>query len=223
MKLPAISPVELARNAPLAVDRQIEQLKQIRRARVSYDPFRTQLTGIFNPATPVFASQPAVPWTSIEKNLKKMCWSRAMQTMNLCVARSLYDFVQSEQIIGREQFFGRMHMGTTAGWVRYWLDMVLNVDGHPTVVFIDPRKAGTRLLGKGRQFVFSMMHEHIRARSPDYAQVQLAIIQFTDNPRRPLIYTDAGVTLFGHSELQAMVDQTYRLWETIVQRDRPAA
>ena len=229
MKLPAISPIELARNAPLSVDLQTKQLEGLRYAPASYDPFRIHLKGIFNPATPLFGLQPGASWPTIEANLCKACRyssarrSDAALSMNLPVAKSLYDYVQREQITAREVFFGAMQMGSAARQVRYWLDMILNVGGRATVVFVDPRKAATKLSWKGRKFVFSMMHEHIRGRLPDLARVQLAIIQFADNPRQPLLYTDTGIVLFSYAELQNMVDQTYRLWETIVRRQKKVA
>jgi hypothetical protein len=72
-----------------------------------------------------------------------------------------------------------------------------------------------RLTVDGRRFVFSVMHERIRAADPDFANVTLAIVQFslsTKGPREPAIFTDQGVELFTFDELDQMVRETYQLW-----------
>lgn len=101
--------------------------------------------------------------------------------------------------------------------VAYWLPMVLSHEGQPLVPFIDPRRS-RGLTREGRRFVFSMMHERIRAADPDYEAVQLAVFQFGDSgkdQRNPILHIDNGVTLFSLDELEAMVTTTYMLWQEV--------
>jgi len=58
------------------------------------------------------------------------------------------------------------------------------------------------------------MHERIRAADPDFAEVELAVVQFArseNGPRTPVIFTDEKVTLFTFDELDQMVRETYEL------------
>lgn len=89
------------------------------------------------------------------------------------------------------------------------------------IPFFDPRRTTTRLTQQARRFVFSTMHERIRVSDPDFAQVKLAIFQFSapeKGPRLPVVYTDQGVPLYGFEELEAMVAETYEIWADVYAR-----
>jgi len=119
-------------------------------------------------------------------------------------------------MLGRAQEFFPLAMGTGQR-VAYWLPMVLSHEGRPIVPFIDPRRS-RGLSRASRRFVFSMMHEHIRAADPDYDAVGLAIFQFgepTDGLRAPILHLDEGVDLIPLAELEVMVATTYALWQEV--------
>lgn len=94
----------------------------------------------------------------------------------------------------------------------------------PGIPFLDPRRV-KRLTVQGRRFVFSVMHERIRAADPDFADVSLAVVQFAlsaKGPREPAIFLDQGVELFTFDELDRMVRETYELWVEVCE-ERTAA
>src|SRR5690606_13799220 len=75
-----------------------------------------------------------------------------------------------------------------------------------------------KLTADARRFVFSMMHEHIRAVNPDFAEARLGIVQFGDavGDQRPVkLSTDEGVDLFGFDQLDLMVRETYDIWREV--------
>jgi hypothetical protein len=95
--------------------------------------------------------------------------------------------------------------------------LVLSIDGRPLVPFFDPRRTKA-LTVQGRRFVFSVMHERIRAADPDFAEVVLAIVQFSlseKGPRIPILHIDDGIVLFTFDELDQMVRETYELWQEV--------
>ena len=227
MKFDRLGETELARNVPLDPELQCKNLLKTLGgdARVWYAPVRKMYGDIFNVGSVLFG--PGVPATlsAIEQILLKKCGSDSMRKHNLAVARSLYGYCIHENIHGIAYNFGYMYMGRAAGDVCYWLPMILTIRGRATVVFIDPRRPESRLALDSRRFVLSMMHEHIRKPNPDFANVQLAVIQFGDGSGvagAPILHTDKGVTLYSYNELQDMVDVTYKLWDQLHAERRTA-
>lgn len=220
MKIPRLGETELARNAPLAPELQRKILLQNMdgEARMWYRPVRKMYQDIFNIGSSLFGPGTPTSWNVIEHELLKKCGSDLIWKHNSAVAKSLHECCIRMRISGRAHEFGPMYMGSAAGNVFYWLPMVLIIDGLATVVFIDPRRPISRLCPDGRRFVLSMMHEHIRKADPDFANVQLAVIQFSDGgdaAGMPIFHTDVGLTLYSHNELQSMVDATYKLWDQL--------
>ena len=194
-------------------------------ARVWYRPVQDMYHDIFNVGSGLLG--PAVPtsWSTIEKLLLRKCGSGPLLKHNSAVARALYEYCIREKVRGYAHDFGPMFMGSAAGNVFYWLPMILVLNGRATVVFIDPRRPASQLGLDSRRFVLSMMHEHIRKTDPDYANVQLAVIQCSDGggvAGAPILHTDKGVTLYSHNELQDMVDATYKLWDQLHAERRKA-
>ena len=104
----------------------------------------------------------------------------------------------------------------------FWHSFLVVKDGELDDPLFDPRRTTTRLTTQARRFVFSTMHERIRASDPDFAEVKLAIFQFTapeKGPRVPILHTDQGLTLFSSfEELEAMVAETYEIWTEVYAR-----
>jgi hypothetical protein len=93
--------------------------------------------------------------------------------------------------------------------------------GRPLVPFIDPRKT-KKLTSEGRRFAFSVMHERIRVAEPDFAEVELGIIQFgvfSEDPeiRVPKLFTARDVALFEFEAIDAMVRETYQVWHEVLE------
>lgn len=169
----------------------------------------------------MFGPVVATDWSVIETLLKRKCKSEDETRSNLAVAKGLHQFTTEAGMLGRAQEFFPLAMGTGQK-VAYWLSLILSVDGRAIVPFIDPRRS-KGLTREARRFVFSMMHERIRAVDPDYAAVGFGIFQFGDfaeDQRNPIIHTDDGVALYSLDEMEAMVEATYALWrEILAERD----
>ena len=206
--------MELAKNAPLPLDVQRKNLEGYYGSFVpmTYGPVRRSFEDIFHLATlSLFPRRERITWADIEDRVVRACRSEMEQRNNVDWARALHAFAVDHRITGRDHLFDLLRMG--AFKVAYWLDMVLDMDGRPTVVFIDPRRAEA-LDVDARQFVFSMMDVHIRQAQPDFAAVDLAILQRDGNEivlRRPC----PEQPLHSFDELQEMVTQTLRVWDAI--------
>ena len=227
MRIPRLGEIELARNAPLAPELQRKNLLQImdREARMWYAPVRKMYRDIFNIGSSLFGPSTSTSWSVIERELRKKCGSDLIWKHNSAVAKMLHEYCIRENVRGDANDFGPMFMGSAAGYVFYWLPMVLFINGQATVVFIDPRRPVTQLCSDGRRFVLSMMHEHIRKTDPDFANVHLAVIQFGDDDGvagAPILHTDKSITLYSYNELQDMVDSTYKLWDQLHAERRKA-
>ena len=227
MKIPRLGEIELARNAPLAPEQQRKNLGRTigGNARVWYSPVQNLYPDIFNIGSGLLGPAVPTPWSKIEQSLIRRCGSDPLLKHNTAVAKALHEYCTRKKIGGQAHDFGPMFMGSAAGYVSYWLPMILVINGRPTVVFIDPRRPVSQLNPNGRRFVLSMMHEHIRKTNPDFANVRLAVVQFADGggvAGEPILHTDKGVTLYSHNELQDMVDVTYKLWEQLHAERRTA-
>jgi hypothetical protein len=218
VKIRPLPDIDLARIASLPKERRRRPLEQIRFGRppFSYGPFRTCFPDIFNIQSELFGPAKPTDWTFIEAQLRRTCRSDEELTANLMVGRGLHQFASDEAMLGRTQEFSPLPMGGGQK-VSYWLSMILSHEGRPIVPFIDPRRS-RGLTSEARRFVFSMMHERIRAADPDFEAVRFVIFQFGElsgDRRNPRLYTDDGVQLFPFNALEAMVTETYELWQDV--------
>lgn len=218
MKIRPLPEIDLARIAPLSKDQQRRQLERMKVGRppFSYGPLRGCFHDIFNIHPEMFEPARPTDWPIIEAALRKKCKSEDELKANLAVARGLHQFATDENLLGRSQEFYPLAMGPGRK-VSYWLPMVLSRQARPLIPFIDPRRTRS-LTREGRRFAFSMMHERTRAADPDYEGVDLAIFQFGDfasGQRKPVLHTDQGVTLYTLDELDAMISETYLLWQEV--------
>ncbi|WP_291842951.1 hypothetical protein [Bradyrhizobium sp.] len=159
---------------------------------------------------------PRTPWEKIQTTIRKRSHSDVEEQANLRVAEGLFNFVSEKAIVGRRHDIFPLQLGIGTKVV-FWQPVILTVDERATIPFLDPRRA-KRLTAQGRRFVFSMMHERIRAADPDFADVSLAIVQFAlseKGPRIPVLFSDTGVELFTFEELDQMVGETYEMWREV--------
>jgi hypothetical protein len=218
VKIRPLPDIDLARIASLPKDKQLKPLQQMRIGHppFSYGPFRTCSHDIFNVQPGLFGPVSPTDFSVVERQLKKKCKSDEELKANLAVARGLHQFATEAAMLGRVQEFFPLGMGAGQK-VSYWLPMVLSYEGRALVPFIDPRRS-RGLTAEARRFVFSMMHERIRAADPDFEAVSFAIFQFgefNEDRRSPRLHMDDGVTLFSLDELEAMVATTYELWSEV--------
>lgn len=220
MKTRRLPELDLARIAPQPIDQQRKQLQQMRFGRppFSYAPLRCCFHDIFNVQPELFGEVAPTKWEQIEAILRNKARSDAEFKANVAVAKGLHEFALRERLRGRKHDFYQLAM-SIGQKVSYWLPMVLAHGDQPLVPFIDPRRS-RGLNRSGRRFVFSMMHERIRAADPDFEQARLAIIQFGDfdgDQRHPKIHLDESVDLYSLDELEMMVAETYTLWAEILE------
>lgn len=226
MTIRPLPDIDLARIAPQSKDMKRKSLEQFRFGRVdiTYQPTRNCYADLLNVQPEMFGAAEPTEWAVIEERIKKASKSDMEEAANLRVARGLHDFATAEKVVSRKQEFFPMAMRMGSS-VKLWLPMVLGLRDEPHAVFVDPRRS-RGLDAEARRFVFSMMHERIRAADDDYAGVRLAIFRFADpdGDRRALqMFTDEGVTLYSLDEMESMVAETYAIWrEVCEERDRDA-
>lgn len=211
--------IDLARIAPLSRDEKRRALQQVRLGRppYSYAPVRATISDVLNVQSELIGPMPATPWEKIKQTIQKRSRSDAEEQANLRVAEGLFDFVQGREIVGRRLDILPFPLGIGTKVV-FWQPLVLTLKDRAIIPFLDPRRA-KGLTANGRRFVFSVMHERIRAADEDFADVTLAVVQFTrseEGPRTPVIFTDERIKLFTFDELDQMVKETYELWTEIL-------
>jgi hypothetical protein len=217
VKIRPLPEIDLARIAPLSRDEKRRALEQMRLGRppYSYAPVRAAISDVLNVQSDLIGPMPRTPWEKIQSTICKRSHSDAEERANLRVAKGLFDFVSEKAIVGRRHEIFPLQLGIGTK-VIYWQPVVLTIGERAIIPFLDPRRA-KRLTTQGRKFVFSMMHERIRAADPDFADVALAVVQFSlsDGPRAPVVSLDQGVELFTFDELDHMVSETYEMWREV--------
>ncbi|MEH2590981.1 type VI toxin-antitoxin system SocB family DNA replication inhibitor toxin [Bradyrhizobium sp. AZCC 1721] len=218
MKIRPLPEIDLARIAPLPKDEKRRALDQMRLGHppYSYSPVRATISDVLNVQSDLIGPMPRAPWEKIQATIRKRSDSDAEERANLRVAEGLFDFVSEKAIIGRRHDIFPLQLGIGTKVV-FWQPVILTVGERAIIPFLDPRRA-KRLTAQGRRFVFSMMHERIRAADPDFADVALAIVQFAlseKGPRVPVVSLDQGVELFTFDELDHMVSETYEMWREV--------
>lgn len=212
--------IDLARIAPLSRDEKRRALQQVQLGHppYSYAPVRATISDVLNVQSDLIGPMPATPWDKIQKTIQKRSRTDAEEQANLRVAEGLFNFVQAREIVGRRLDIFPLQLGIGTKVV-FWQPIVLTLNDRAIIPFLDPRRA-KGLTANGRRFVFSVMHERIRAADPDYADVTLAVVQFTrteEGSRTPVIFTDETIKLFTFDELDQMVQETYELWTEILE------
>lgn len=210
---PFLPEIDLATFAPLPADQKRKALEGFKQGTPpwSYKPVRKSFPDLLNLEMGLFGPPAPVPFERIAETIRANSRFPKEAEVNIGVAAALY--VQGWR--GRPQCF--LAMGTTIGQrLTYWTSAVLVIEGRPVIPFFNPRR--TPLSLHGRQFVFSMMHEQIRAADPDYAEASFCICAFPvqksgERILRPTF--DTGVALYCFDELQAMVAETYAIWTEV--------
>jgi hypothetical protein len=218
VKIRPLPEIDLARIAPLPKDEKRRALDQMRLGHppYSYAPVRGTISDVLNVQSDLIGPMPRTPWDRIEDTIRRRSHSDAEERANLRVAEGLFDFVTANEIVGRRHDIFPLQLGIGTKVV-FWQPVILTVGERAIIPFMDPRRA-KRLTEQGRRFVFSMMHERIRAADPDFADVSLAIVQFARSekgPRIPVLFTDRGVELFTFDDLDQMVSETYEMWREV--------
>lgn len=225
--------MDLARIAPMPREQKRRELEKMKSGRPphSYDPFRREILDILNVTPGPLAAGPRTPWSVVSAEICKRSKTAAEAVANLGVAEALYRYGVEHDVSGRGQEFFPLAIGVSEK-ISYWSPAVVGLMKAATVLFIDPRRF-KKLSSDARRFVFSAMHERVRAADPDYAKVTLGIIQFgslkvlvdgvENEYRTPKLFTDAGVILYSFDQLDEMVRETYELWREILEeRDADA-
>lgn len=218
MKIRRLPEIDLARIAPLPIERKRAELERFKLGRptITYKPVRARFADIFNVKPDLFAATDPTAWPVLERLIRAKATSDDERDANLLVAKGLYQFASANALRSRSHNFFSLSL-SVGEKVEYWLPMVTALDSAPLVAFIDPRRS-KHLTGEARRFVFSMMHEHIRVANPDFAEARLGILQFGDvvEDQRPAkLWTDAGIALHSFDELDLMVRETYDIWREV--------
>jgi hypothetical protein len=218
LKIRPLPEIDLARIAPLARDLKRRALEQMRLGRppYSYGPMRGSLSDLTNVQADLTGPMGRTPWKKIAEVISRAAKSDLEEEANLCAAEGLFNFSEAANLVGRRHDIFPLALGVSTK-VSYWQPAILTLDGKPTIPFYDPRRAKA-LTSDGRRFVFSVMHERIRAADPDFADVGFAIFQFSKpakGARTPMLSYDHSFELFGFDDLEEMVRETYQLWNEV--------
>ena len=225
MKTRPLPDLDVARIAPLPRDQKRRALEGMKLGRppYSYDPMRQSVLDILNIEAGPLASVARAPWPVIEAAIRRRSRSADEESANVAVAKALYDYATLHSFAGRRRDIFPLSIGVSEKLV-YWSQAVVAVAGRPVVPFIDPRRATKRLTVTARRFVFSVMHERCLA-DPDLNDVDHCIIQFAssdDGSRSPTLFFANGVELYDFDALDGMVQETYALWNEVLE-ERDAA
>lgn len=211
---PSLPELDVARIAPLPTDEKRNALHAFRVGvpPYSYKPVRSVTSDLLSLDAGMLGELERPQYEKIAQIIREKSKNAAEEAANLRVAKALYD----QNWRGRRRDF--MSVSTSIGErLTYWSSAVLGIDGKPVVPYFNQRQ--NRLPAHGMRFVFSMMHEQIRAADPDFADVSFAICHFTaaekSRPRTANLTFDTGVELFTFDQLDAMIAETYAIWAEV--------
>lgn len=210
---PFLPEIDLANFAPMARDQKRKALTGFKIARppYSYKPVRASFGDLLNLDTELFGQLPPIRFDRVAQAIRSNSRFELEADANIKVAAGLYE----RHWCGRKQLFGAM-TSTIGQKLTYWSPIVLNLDDRAVIPFFNPRRA--HLSPEGRRFVFSMMHEQIRASNSDNQNAVLGICQFADvksGLRTARLTFDEGTELYSFEELQSMVSETYSVWADV--------
>lgn len=222
MKIRRLPETDLARIAPLPAEQKRRALEQLKLGfpPFSYEPVRRSWPDILNVQPGLFGYAEPTAWPHIEQAIRKLSRSNKEFDFNIEVAASLHASAASCGWRAKSYDIYPLALGVTGIKVEFWLQLVIVVDDKPLIPFFEPRRSSLRLSEAGRRFVFSSMHERIRAPDPEMSHVQLGIFQFDQSKsggRVLRLHTDSGVALYSYDELDQMVSETYAIWSDVLE------
>jgi hypothetical protein len=187
----------------------------------SYEPTRRKLPDIVNRRAGAFTSRPT-SWARIESDLERMSKTPHEERMNKTASKAIRQYCAENNMEARELegFPLSFSIGVK---LRCWSPALFLYDDRTAAPFFDMRRT-YRLTRDGRRFMFSVMHIALRENNPDYQDVELEILHLTDTSERKIrLISERGMRLFSYDELEAMVRETYRLWESVLDERRGAS
>jgi hypothetical protein len=207
----------LARIAVLPSEQKRRRLEEMKLSRPPHTlkPFRMSVLDIVNATAGPLAPGPRTPWHKIARAIRRLSQHPSETRANLAVAKGLYRYAVANALRGVRREFLPLSIRVSERVV-YWSPVLLELHGRPVVPFFEARRT-KGLTAEGRRFVFSVMHERIRALEPDLSDVQLAIVQFgpEEKIREPKFHLDTDVQLFTFEALDHMIRETYQLWSEV--------
>lgn len=226
MTIPPLPDTDVARLAVLNEEGQRRELAQMKRGwpPFSYRPVRRAFLDIFGiQPGPLVQSLPLTSWSKIDDSIQRASKKPEEADANLAVARALHAFSLEYCTSGLHHTFNRLIIGKWPA-LRLWEPALLAIADRRFIFFVDPRR--TKMLTReARRFVFSVMHEHIRAANPDFAEADLLVLQLhtVDTDERIVrMHSAQSIDLFSADEISAMVDFTYTLWVEVYEERRAA-
>jgi len=218
VKMRPLPDIDLARLAPLSIERKRKSLQSFYTSRPSltYNPLRSCYSELLNLQHPLLGMSNPTDWSIIERKISASSKSDKEKDANIRVSKGLHDFTISRNGRAQTHDFSPISMAMSVK-VCLWLQMITIVNEMPYAIFIDPRQKNG-LDADGRKFVFSMMHERFRVSDADYASIGLAIIRFDrtcNNGNCVQFFTDEGIELYSPHEMELMVSDTYTIWNEI--------
>lgn len=212
--------IDLARITALPPGQQRPILEKMKLsfAPFTYNPTRSRILDSLNAQVNPLLPLPRTPWQAIESYIRQKCGGNPDGLKaNIGVSKALYEYAVENNITGLKHDFLDLPIGS-ADKVKYWSSLVINIGGHPTVPFIEPRRT-KGLTSESRRFVFSVMHERIRVLEPDLSTARLVIFQFGNSKNHERVtrpHFDHGIELLDFNEILRMTAQTYAIWEDVL-------
>ena len=225
-KIDPLPPTDLARVATLSLDRKYQVLSVAKSGwpPFNYRPLKSNVDDILNVNGGMFPDADRTPWPIVRRNIRKACRrSKAERVANVQAAWGLHNYAVENHISGQRHVFRPLLIAGRD--ITFWSNMFLRIDGRLYVPFFDPRRTKGLTPADPMRFVFSAMHEHIRAPEPDFKDLGFVIFRFADTsqgPRVPVPFFDHEFKLFSFEELDRMVRETYETLAKVF-ADRAAA
>lgn len=220
MKTRRLSEIDLARFAALQAGRPLEQALRAYNAgggAWSYDPVRYSTADILGASTPLIGALAPVPWSRIQRQIERASNRGAVQSKsNVEVGKVLFDCARRSGWSAVQLPMGRLPIGNGES-VRYWSDVVIEIDNQLVVPFFDHRREHGIANPSIRQLVFSMQHLWVRDRMPDLASARLAVLRFPqDGDERSVQLTfHQEADLLSYEELDERVRVVYETWARV--------
>lgn len=219
-KTPQLPITDLARIATMEPSLRFHALSQVKSDGAggkSYEPTRRKLPDIVNRVPGRFPSvRPS--WAKIERDIIRLSRNDDQERMNKAAAKSIYDYCTEHGIEARELegFPLTFSIGLK---LTCWSPALLVYRDRLAIPFVDMRR-NYRLSYEGLRFIFSVIQIALRENNPDYEDVESEILRLGKDSARTIRPISGGnMRLFSYDELEAMVTETYKLWE-VVHADR---
>jgi hypothetical protein len=222
-KITRLSPTDVANTGPLETGKKKQYLELIETPKVywGYDPVRSAFPKLLLVSSGLFGDLPKDSDATILEQIRRACHSNVQEAANIGVAEAIIAW--RDETKARGVLVAPEPFRASTGTISFCADVAVIVDEKLFVINLDVRSK-MNLTVKGKELMKSLIHH--TALIGDLKTASVAILRTPNikkGQRLAILEMLEGEPAYTLDQVEAMILETYAIWETILMARRATA